>query len=433
MSVPAGVRALADAATAVVRVRDWWVVGVNPVGTITGLDELSAFADLIDWKAEGPRRAEEAPPFAGGAIGYLSDDLSPALLALPAEDRRPAVSGLEPLRFGVYDTAICVGPDGAAQVVAVDLPGWSSSPAAERAAVWEEHLGTAGVRDGWSPHAEPVPVTPSLDEPAHTGAVQAILASIAAGDMYQVNLTMQLAVPWAHGGWGLAERLWAASPGAAHAAWLRTPQAEVVSVSPETFVRTDGARVVSRPIKGTRSRGADPTKDRANADDLVTSTKDRAEHVMIVDLVRNDLGRVCVTGSVRVLDLAALEELPTVWHLTSTVQGEMSPSTSFGDLIGALFPPGSVTGAPKRAAWSRIRELEPVRRGVYCGAVGVITRGLADFSVAIRTAVVAEGVASYGAGGGIVADSEPAAEHAEALDKAAAFFTAVGSPGVPAQ
>ncbi|CAN5868665.1 hypothetical protein BH23ACT8_BH23ACT8_02410 [soil metagenome] len=438
---------------AAVAVRGWQVFGVDPLGAVWNLRALAAVADACGWREE---RDPDGPPFAGGAIGFITDDVSPGLLDLAVTDRRPAPAPLAPVRFGVYDTALCQDPAGRLQVVAADVPGWTREPAAVRAARWEARVaaltrecararegdshtlggggaqhrpqtlgGSGDASDALAPRRRHA--TPSLDAAAHRAAVAAAQAMIAAGDLYQLNLTLQLAVDWPHGGAALARRLWAASPGAPHAAWLRAGDAEVVSVSPETFLATDADRVVTRPIKGTRPRVADPAADRAEAAALQASAKDAAEHIMIVDLARNDLGRVCVTGTVRVPELAALEAHPTVWHLTSTVRGRLRPEVGLDDLLAATFPPGSVTGAPKRMAWSRIRELEPIRRGVYCGAIGVVTRGLVDLSVAIRTAVVAAGVASYGAGGGIVADSDPAAEHAEALDKAAAFLTATNA------
>jgi para-aminobenzoate synthetase component 1 len=416
----------AGAEGAKVAVRGWQVLGVDPVGTVSDLRALAAVADACGWRDE---RDPDGPPFAGGAIGFITDDVSPPLLELAADDRRRAPLPLEPMHFAVYDTALCQDPSGRVQVVAADVPGWTREPAAVRAARWEERVAAmgrpGGTRDALALDRQRA--RPSLDAAAHRAAVGAAQAMIAAGDLYQLNLTLQLAVDWPHGGKALARRLWAASPGAAHAAWLRTGDVEVVSVSPETFLATDADRATTRPIKGTRPRRVDRAADQAEAAALQASAKDAAEHVMIVDLARNDLGRVCVTGTVRVPELAALEAHPTVWHLTSTVRGRLRPEVGLDDLLAATFPPGSVTGAPKRMAWSRIRELEPVRRGVYCGAIGVVTRGLVDLSVAIRTAVVGAGVASYGAGGGIVADSDPAAEHAEALDKAAAFLTATNA------
>jgi anthranilate/para-aminobenzoate synthase component I len=216
----------------------------------------------------------------------------------------------------------------------------------------------------------------------------------------------------------------AASP-ASHAALL--PGAGLASISPERFLDVSAGLVTTDPIKGTRPRSDDPELDAALADDLLTSTKDRAENVMVVDLERNDLGRVCVPGSVHVPMLLELRALPTVWHLVSRVRGTLRPGTTYADLLAATFPSGSVTGAPRLAAMQAIRTLEPAPRGWYCGAVGWLGRGSAALSVAIRTATLREGIAVYGAGGGIVADSRPDDEVAESLDKAVAFLTAVGA------
>src|SRR5688572_4181145 len=187
---------------------------------------------------------------------------------------------------------------------------------------------------------------------------------------------MQVAVEWRQPAQQLAARLWAATPDAAHAALLLLDNdTAVVSASPETFLRTEGDWVTTRPIKGTRPRSKDAGQDQALSAELRSSAKDHAEHVMIVDLERNDLGRVCDPGTVRVTDYAALEAHPTVWHLTSTVRGRLRDDVGLAALLAATFPPGSVTGTPKRMAVARTALLEPVRRGVYCGAIGVIAQG----------------------------------------------------------
>jgi para-aminobenzoate synthetase component I len=407
---------------AVLTVRGWQVLAIEPVAAVTDIADLDEAAARSGWH-QPPRPGD--PPFVGGLVGYVSDDCSPGLLGL-APDSRPPTPPHPPLRFAAYDTALCVSPDGDAWLVAADLPGMSREPATERLDRLRRRI------DGTQPtapargHATTGPRT-SLSRADHRAALDRIQGWITAGDLYQLNLTLQVEVGWQGGGVPLARRLWAASAGAAHAAYLRLPSGvEIVSVSPETFLRTDGDTVVTRPIKGTRPRRADPDDDAAQARALVDSDKDRAEHVMIVDLERNDLGRVCVPGSVTVPALAAREAHPTVWHLTSTIRGTLRPGVGLGGLLAATFPSGSVTGAPKRMAVERTRLVEPVRRGVYCGAVGAVSAGLADFSVAIRTAVVAHGAARYGTGGGIVADSRPDAEWAEAMDKAAAFLTATG-------
>jgi para-aminobenzoate synthetase component 1 len=255
----------------------------------------------------------------------------------------------------------------------------------------------------------------SLDRGAFEAAVDAILEHIRAGDCYQVNLTRRLTGPVALEPVALFGALEARNP-SPHAAFVRigtggrTPLA-VVSASPECFLRWNDRDVETRPIKGT---GGDATRLRASA-------KDRAENVMIVDLARNDLGRVCVPGSITVPSLCALETHPGLHHLVSTVRGRRRASIGIGALLHATFPPASVTGAPKPRVLQIIEDLEPVRRGVYCGAVGWIDteREAGELAVAIRTFTVVPGATHLGVGAGIVADSNPAAEWAETELKAA--------------
>ncbi|MGH9275655.1 MAG: anthranilate synthase component I family protein [Acidimicrobiales bacterium] len=253
--------------------------------------------------------------------------------------------------------------------------------------------------------------TSSLDEAAFTTGVRSIRASIAAGDVYQVNLTRRLSAPAPPGadvaalGAALAE----GNP-APYSAVVRLPSigCHVASASPERFLWRDGAIVSSAPIKGT---APDPTG---------LTSKDRAENVMIVDLVRNDLGRVCEFGSVDVPALLALEHHPGLVHLVSTVSGRLRSGMGWADAIAATFPPGSVTGAPKIAALEHIAALEPVPRGVYCGAVGWVDadRRQGDLNVAIRTFWLEDGTLCFGTGGGITWDSDPADEWAETELKA---------------
>jgi para-aminobenzoate synthetase component I len=204
--------------------------------------------------------------------------------------------------------------------------------------------------------------------------------------------------------------------------------AVIVSASPERFLLADaGGRVETRPIKGTRPRGTNPTEDDALAGELLASEKDRAEHVMIVDVLRNDISRVCEYGSVHVPELLALERHATVHHLVSTVSGILREDVDVIDLLHACFPGGSITGAPKIRAMEIIAELEPVARGVYCGAIGYVSKtGAMDTSIAIRTCVMQDGIAHFSAGGGVVADSSPSAEYDETIDKARAIMNALG-------
>jgi para-aminobenzoate synthetase / 4-amino-4-deoxychorismate lyase len=265
---------------------------------------------------------------------------------------------------------------------------------------------------------------PDWTDAEHARAVDAVRTCIAAGDTYQCNLTDRLRTTLS----GTPEQLYAAlaarQAGAFHA-WLDLGEHVLVSASPELFVDWSGDALVTRPMKGTAARGRTPAEDAAAAERLRASSKDRAENLMIVDLLRNDLGRVARTGSVAVRSLFDLEPYPTVWQLTSEVVATARPGTTLVDLLRALFPSGSVTGAPKVSTMRLIRDLEPTPRGVYCGAIGFVgppESGVrARFSVPIRTAVVhrATGEAVYGAGGGIVWDSDPAAERAELLAKAA--------------
>ena len=246
----------------------------------------------------------------------------------------------------------------------------------------------------------------------YCSAVMRVKEYIAAGDIYQVNLSQRFAVSFDSDPWGTYLRLRKSNP-APYAAYLNLDDSQIISSSPECFLTLDPvSRIVeTRPIKGTRPRSADPAEDSRLAGELLTSKKDMAENVMIVDLERNDLGRVCEFGSVSVPDLYALESYPTVHHLVSVVTGRLKQECDAVDLLTACFPGGSITGAPKIRAMEIIDELEPVRRGVYTGSIGCLGfDGSVNLNIAIRTAVVKDGVCYFHVGGGIVADSDPEAE-----------------------
>jgi para-aminobenzoate synthetase component 1 len=247
---------------------------------------------------------------------------------------------------------------------------------------------------------------------------------ILAGDVFEVNLSQRLSLPFAGPPADLYRRLRAANP-APFAAYVGGRAAAVLSASPERFVRVSGSTVETRPIKGTTARGYTPEHDFALGDDLHVSEKDRAENVMIVDLLRNDLSRVAVDRSVRVPGLWDVERHPTVHHLVSTVTARLRPGLGPVDVLRAAFPGGSITGAPKVRAMEIIHELEPVRRGVYCGSIGYIGfDGSADLSIAIRTVTLARGTAHFSVGGAVVADSDPESEYRETLLKAAGLLRA---------
>ncbi len=250
-------------------------------------------------------------------------------------------------------------------------------------------------------------------------AVERVRQYILAGDIFQANLSQRFEAPWPDHPFDFYRRLNAVNP-APFAAYFQGDGFAVASASPERFLSVDVAgKVETRPIKGTRRRGETPAEDRRLAEELLASEKDRAENVMIVDLLRNDLSKVCQPGSVEVPALCALQSHPTVHHLESIVTGRLEEGRTAADLLRAAFPGGSITGAPKVRAMEILAELEPVARGVYCGAIGWLSvTGAMDTSIAIRTVTLQDGQACFHAGGGIVADSDPALEYQETLDKA---------------
>ena len=255
-----------------------------------------------------------------------------------------------------------------------------------------------------------------------------VLEYIAAGDVFQVNLSQRFTAFGHHDPLDLYLRLKATSP-APFAAFLHWKDLAVVSASPESFYRTRGDLLVTRPIKGTRPRGRDPDDDNRLAAELLASPKDRAELTMIVDLERNDLGRVCEYGSVIVRDPLTIESFAQVHHLVATVEGRLRPDAGPVDVIRALFPGGSITGAPKIRAMEIIDELEPNRRSLYTGAIGYFSgNGSSEFNIAIRTILLEGDRVSFQVGGGIVADSDPLAEYEETLAKGRGML-AVLDPG----
>jgi len=248
---------------------------------------------------------------------------------------------------------------------------------------------------------------------------------ILSGDIYQVNLSQRLVAPKSGSGWDLFQRLSAVSP-APFSAYLECGEFQIVSSSPELFLRLNGAQIQTRPIKGTRPRSSDVTRDAQFTYELQTSAKEMAELVMITDLLRNDLGKVCEFGSVQVPELVRLERYPQVQHLVSTVVGRLRPGVTHFAAFASCFPGGSVTGAPKFRAMEIIDELEPTTRGPYTGALGYLGFNReSQLSICIRAAICAEHAAYFQVGAGIVADSVAAAEFEETLAKARGFFEAL--------
>ncbi|MBI4265231.1 MAG: aminodeoxychorismate synthase component I [Acidobacteria bacterium] len=272
------------------------------------------------------------------------------------------------------------------------------------------------VEGSWSPA---VLLRSSFSHDGYLAAIGRVRDYILAGDIFQANLSQRFEVPLSDVPWTLYRRLRTRNA-APFAAYVELPDAVVLSASPERFLRVDAAgHAETRPIKGTRPRGLGPEDDAALGQALTESAKDRAENLMIVDLMRNDLSRVCLPGTVRVPEQCALERYATVQHLVSTVVGDLAPGRDALDLLRAAYPGGSITGAPKLRAMEIIAELEPSQRGVYCGSIGYWSvTGELDASIAIRTAVARGGLVYFSAGGGIVAESDPEEEYRETLDKA---------------
>ena len=280
--------------------------------------------------------------------------------------------------------------------------------------------------------ALPPELVSSLPRVGFVNAVERALRYIHSGDIYQVNLSQRLRGPCPVSGWDFYSRLTTRSP-APFSAFFDCGDFQLGSSSPELFLRLSGGHVVTRPIKGTRPRDADPIRDAQLGWELQRSEKENAELVMITDLLRNDLGRVCEFGSVRVPDLMHLERFTHVQHLVSTVEGRLRPGVTHLDALSACFPGGSITGAPKIRAMEIIDELEPVARGPYCGCHGYLGfNHESQLSITIRTALIRDRTAWFHVGAGIVADSNPAAEFEETLAKAGGFMAALRGGTLPA-
>jgi para-aminobenzoate synthetase component 1 len=376
--------------------------------------------------------APEPGPFPlapGGAVGYLAYDLFPFVERI---SRRAADDlGMPDLFLGFYDAVAAFDQERGAAHLAVSEWGGPREPREDLVAFWTSLRPGAGPRQ--PQRAEPCPAAAGLASnftPAgYREAVGRIRELIAAGDIYQANLSQRFCVPFGGDPVGFYRRLRRLSP-APFGACLFPDGFAVLSNSPERYLLIEGDYVETRPIKGTRPRGRTPEEDRRLARELRESPKDRAEHVMIVDLERNDLGRVCAYRSVHVPELEVVESYANVHHLVSTVAGRLHPARDAVDAIRNSFPGGSITGAPKVRAMEVIEELEPTARGVYCGSIGYVDfSGRVDLNIAIRTAVLQEGRLYFQVGGGIVADSDPEEEYQETLTKAQSFLKVLTGEG----
>jgi len=356
-------------------------------------------------------------PFPGGAIGYFSYDLARRLGRLPAlaadDDRMPEMA------VGLYDWAVVVDH--------LEHRTWLIGQGRDPETDWKwdrlvKRFSSATVERARVPFRITAPLASNLSHEAYAAAFRRVHDYIHAGDCYQINLAQRFAAPAAGDPWLAYQALRIINP-APYSAFLNTPHGTVMSSSPERFLRLARGQVETRPIKGTRPRAGHPRRDAELAEALRSSAKDRAENVMIVDLLRNDLSKNCELGSVKVPRLFEVESFATVHHLVSTVTGRLRQGRDALDLLRGCFPGGSITGAPKLRAMQIIEELEPHRRGVYCGAIGYLGYdGNMDTNIAIRTLVYSGGVIRFWVGGGIVADSRLEDEYQETFDKAAAML-----------
>ncbi|WP_253822688.1 aminodeoxychorismate synthase component I [Aeromonas sobria] len=348
-------------------------------------------------------------PFIGGALGLFGYDLGRRFERLPVQ--AAADIAVPDMAVGIYDWALL-------RSVATgewQLVHWGDEAGLAKRLAWLEQqqakpAPTFALQGSWQSN---------MSRAEYGEKFARIQAYLAAGDCYQINLTQRFSAPYQGNEWQ-AYCLLAAANKAPFSAFIRLPDSALLSLSPERFLLLDGRHIETKPIKGTRPRHADPATDQQVALELAWADKDRSENLMIVDLLRNDIGRVSRPGSVSVPHLFMVESFPAVHHLVSTIHGELDARWQGVDLLRACFPGGSITGAPKIRAMGIIEELEPQRRNAYCGSIGYLSQhGRMDTSICIRTLIAEAGRMHCWAGGGIIADSDADSEYQETYDKVA--------------
>jgi len=416
----------------------WW----TPEEGWTAVQTDDPFADLdARLRARAPAPVPGLPRFWGGAVGYFSYDVVRHIESLP--DGPADDLGLPDALFVLTDVVLAIDNlrGRAMAIAAVDIPDGASDAelraaydsAGGRAQAMIDGLGTASPPPplvlGRGPDGDPPFESTSTREEFEAG-VERIRAYIRAGDAFQVVLSQRLGIQLDATPFELYRALRTLNP-SPYLYFLEMDGAALVGSSPEVLVRVEDETVTVRPIAGTRPRGASPEEDRALAEDLLADEKELAEHRMLVDLGRNDVGRVAEYGSVHVPDLMVVERYSHVMHIVSQVEGRLRPGVGAIEVFKACFPAGTVSGAPKIRAMEIIDELEPVRRGPYAGAVGHFGYGgeNMDTAITIRTVLVTGGKAYVQAGAGIVADSDPAREYEETLNKARALLRAAAMVG----
>lgn len=361
-------------------------------------------------------------PFEGGAIGYFGYDLARRVEQLPQQAQD--AEHMPQMMVGIYDWALVVDHrEQRSYLVSHGRDAHTAERWPALCALFDAPVPAASADAGQQlAFSLQSAVTSNMDLACYSQAFDRIKRYILEGDCYQVNLAQRFRAQAQGDAWPAYLRLRRISP-APFMAFMNLPGVQVLSGSPERFLQVSGRHVETRPIKGTRPRSEQLQQDADNAAALQSSLKDRAENLMIVDLLRNDIGKNCQTGSVRADCLFALESFANVHHLVSTVTGTLADDKTAIDLLRGCFPGGSITGAPKLRSMQIIEELEPHRRGLYCGAIGYIGfDGNMDTNIAIRTAIYSNNEIRFWAGGGIVADSEMHKEYRETLDKASSML-----------
>ncbi|MCK7628697.1 aminodeoxychorismate synthase component I [Shewanella sp. JNE10-2] len=366
-----------------------------------------------------PNAIESGFPFAGGAMGSFSYDLGRRIETLPTTAKQDIQ--LPEMNIGFYDWALIFNY----QTQCWHLLHYLGEKALEIELNKIQHKLTK--KPNSAAFMLTSPWATQINKAQYTRKFEAVQAYLHSGDCYQINLTQRFEASYQGDEWAAYCQLRKANK-APFSAFMRLPQNAILSISPERFIQLRGDDIQTKPIKGTMPRHADPLLDTKAASTLANSPKDRAENVMIVDLLRNDIGKVAAAGSVRVPHLFEIESFPAVHHLVSTVTAKLASQFTASDLLRAAFPGGSITGAPKIRAMEIIEELEPSRRSLYCGCMGYLSQdGQMDTSITIRTLIAERGKLYCWAGGGIVADSEVNAEYQETFDKISRILPLLGA------
>lgn len=398
----------------------WPVEQLSPHDGETGIDYLQRLRDSLKRLGTANLPDDLQLPFAGGLIGYLSYDFGRRLETLPAL----AVDdlGLPDAGLGLYAWALISDHQrGTTQLV------FHPSLEPDEAQRLLRLFHTPAVTNDKADFTLQAPMRGDLSPDQYRQAFERVQHYIHAGDCYQINLTQRFRAPCQGDPWHAYRALRSACPTPFSGFQALADGSALLSFSPERFIQVHAGQVETRPIKGTRPRSQDTVEDAENAAQLLASSKDRSENLMIVDLLRNDLGRSCEIGTVKVPELFSLESYPNVHHMVSVVTGQLAADKDALDLIAGSFPGGSITGAPKIRAMQIIDELEPSRRALYCGSLIYIdVRGEMDSSIAIRSLLIKDGQACCWGGGAVVADSDWQAEYQESITKVKVLLDTLG-------